>query len=165
MPAPRQPAGTIDLLAGGGRCSIGPPDLSRGPGPGRGRSTVLCRGRWASSDLGGLAALRGDHAQARRHHETARQLAPTTGVRDSVAIADNAFGFAARLRDDATTAKASHEHALSVLTDLRSPTGIAHSLCCLGYAEIQLRRTVQARVTAIGIAVSGLRRTQAHPIT
>jgi predicted ATPase/DNA-binding SARP family transcriptional activator len=103
---------------------------------------VLC---YAHCELGGLAALRGDHAQARRHHETARQLAPTTGVRDSVAIADNAFGFAARLRDDATTAKASHEHALSVFTDLGSPTGIAHSLCCLGYAEIQLRRTVQAR--------------------
>ena len=53
---------------------------------------VLC---YAHCELGGLAALRGDHEQARRHEETARQLAPTTGVRDSVAIADNAFGFAA----------------------------------------------------------------------
>jgi predicted ATPase len=103
---------------------------------------VIC---YAHCELGSLAALRGDHEQARRHQETARQLAPTTGVRDSVAIADNAFGFAARLQGDPTTAKASHEHALSVFTELGSPTGIAHSLCCLGYAEIQLRRTVQAR--------------------
>ena len=32
-----------------------------------------------------------------------------------------------------------------MFTELGSPTGIAHSLCCLGYAEIQLRHTVQAR--------------------
>jgi predicted ATPase/DNA-binding SARP family transcriptional activator len=92
----------------------------------------------AHAELGGLAALRGDYDQARRHTETALRLAPTTGVRDSLPAAHNAAGFAARLWGDLHYAEASHRHALELFGELNSDTGVAHTLCCLGLTEHHL---------------------------
>jgi tetratricopeptide (TPR) repeat protein len=89
----------------------------------------------AHAELGCLAGLQGDHRQAHRHQQAATDLAPTTGIRDSVALAANAAGLIARFRGDLPAAKASHLHALAVFQELRSNIGIAHTHCCLGYAD------------------------------
>jgi predicted ATPase/DNA-binding SARP family transcriptional activator len=92
----------------------------------------------AHAELGCLAALEGDHQQAREHQQAAADLAPTTGVRDSVAMAVNAAGLIARFREDLHQARASHLHALAVFQELGSEIGIAYTRCCLGYADHHL---------------------------
>ena len=92
----------------------------------------------AHAELGGLAGLQGDHQRAQQHQQAATDLAPTTGVRDSVAMAANADGLIARFRGDLPAAKASHLQALAVFQELRSKIGIAYTHCCLGYATHHL---------------------------
>jgi predicted ATPase/DNA-binding SARP family transcriptional activator len=92
----------------------------------------------AHAELGCLAGLQGDHQQAHRHQQAAADLAPTTGVRDSVALAANAAGLIARFQGDLPAAKASHLQALAVFQELSSNIGIAHTHCCLGYANHHL---------------------------
>jgi tetratricopeptide (TPR) repeat protein len=89
----------------------------------------------AHAELAGLAALQGNHALARRHLERARELAPTTGVRDSMAIVANAGGLAARFRGDLEEAKSRHLQALDLFEELRSKIGIAQTRCFLGDAQ------------------------------
>jgi predicted ATPase/DNA-binding SARP family transcriptional activator len=90
------------------------------------------------AELGCLAALKGDHERAREHQQAAVDLAPTTGVRDSIAMAANAAGLVARFQGDPGQASASHLHALSVFQELGSEIGIAYTRCCLGYADHHL---------------------------
>jgi predicted ATPase/DNA-binding SARP family transcriptional activator len=92
----------------------------------------------AHAELGCLAALQGDQQRAQQHRQAAADLAPTTGVRDSMAMAANAAGLIARLRGDASEAKASHLQALAVFQELGSQIGIAYTRCCLGYADHHL---------------------------
>jgi predicted ATPase/DNA-binding SARP family transcriptional activator len=92
----------------------------------------------AHAELGCLAALQGDRQRAQQHQQAATDLAPTTGVRDSMAMAANAAGLIARLRGDASEAKVSHLQALAVFQELGSEIGIAHTRCCLGYADHHL---------------------------
>jgi tetratricopeptide (TPR) repeat protein len=92
----------------------------------------------AHAELGCLAALQGDQQRAQQHRQAAADLAPTTGVRDSVAMAANAAGLIARLRGDASEAKASHLQALAVFQELGAEIGLAHTRCCLGYADHHL---------------------------
>jgi predicted ATPase/DNA-binding SARP family transcriptional activator len=92
----------------------------------------------AQAELGCLAALDGDHERAREHQRAAIDLAPTTGVRDSMAMAANAAGLIGRFRGDPRQAKTSHLHALTVFQELRSEIGIAYTRCCLGYADHHL---------------------------
>lgn len=65
----------------------------------------------------------------------AADLAPTTGVRDSLAMAANAAGLIARFRGDPPQAKANHLQALAVFQELGSEIGVAYTRCCLGYAD------------------------------
>jgi predicted ATPase/DNA-binding SARP family transcriptional activator len=92
----------------------------------------------AHAELGCLAALQGDHQRAHQHQQAAADLAPTTGVRDSIALAANAAGLIARFRGDSLQAKASHLQALAVFQELGSEIGIAYTHCCLGYANHHL---------------------------
>jgi predicted ATPase/DNA-binding SARP family transcriptional activator len=92
----------------------------------------------AHAELGCLAALQGDHQRAHQHRQAAADLAPTTGVRDSIAMTANAAGLIARFRGDASEAKASHLQALAVFQELGSEIGIAYTRCCLGYADHHL---------------------------
>jgi tetratricopeptide (TPR) repeat protein len=92
----------------------------------------------AHAELGCLAALQGDQQRAQQHRQAAADLAPATGVRDSMAMAANAAGLIARLRGDASQAKASHLQALTVFQELGAEIGIAHTRCCLGYADHHL---------------------------
>jgi tetratricopeptide (TPR) repeat protein len=89
----------------------------------------------AHAELGCLAAFEGDQERAHQHEQAAADLAPTTGVRDSMAMAANAAGLIARFRGDLHQAKASHLHALAVFQELGSEIGIAYTRCCLGYAD------------------------------
>jgi tetratricopeptide (TPR) repeat protein len=133
---------------------------------------------YAHAELSGVAAVRDDHEQARRHSETTLRLAPTTGVRDSLALAHNAAGFAARLRGDHHHAEASHLHALALFEELHSDSGVTHTLCCLGLAEYHLARRVAAgrhlrralllatrigRLELVVAAIEGLARVIAEP--
>jgi hypothetical protein len=68
----------------------------------------------AHAELGCLAALEGNHQRAHQHQQAAAELAPTTGVRDSMAMAANAAGLIARFQGDASEANASHLQALAV---------------------------------------------------
>jgi predicted ATPase len=92
----------------------------------------------AQAELGCLAALDGDHERAREHQRAAIDLAPTSGVRDSMAMAANAAGLIARFRGDPRQAMASHLNALTVFQELGSQIGIAYTCCCLGYADHRL---------------------------
>jgi predicted ATPase/DNA-binding SARP family transcriptional activator len=96
------------------------------------------------AELGCLAALQGHHQRAQQHQQAATDLAPTTGVRDSMAMAANAAGLIARLRGDASEANASHLQALAVFQELGSEIGIAHTRCCLGYADHHLGQASSA---------------------
>jgi tetratricopeptide (TPR) repeat protein len=96
----------------------------------------------AHAELGCLAGLQGDHQRAHRHQQAATDLAPAN---DSVALAANAAGLIARFRGDPPAAKASHLHALAVFEELRSNIGVAHTHCCLGYANHHL---AQASIAA-----------------
>jgi predicted ATPase/DNA-binding SARP family transcriptional activator len=109
----------------------------------------------AQAELGCLAALEGDHERAREHQRAAIDLAPTTGVRDSMAMAANAAGLIGRFRGDASEAKASHLQALTVFQELGSEIGIAYTRCCLGYADHhlgQLRNAAQHLSEALTLA-------------
>jgi predicted ATPase len=90
---------------------------------------------YAHAELAALAALDGDHQLASRHHQSCEQLAPTTGVRDSLAMAANAGGLAARIESDPQAARIMHLRALAIYEELGSDIGKAHTTCCLGYAE------------------------------
>jgi tetratricopeptide (TPR) repeat protein len=92
----------------------------------------------AQAELGGLAALENEHERARAHHQVALELAPETGVRDAIGMAWNAAGFGARLRGDPDEARSRHLQAVSHLEELGSEIGMAHSLCCLAFAEHDL---------------------------
>jgi predicted ATPase/DNA-binding SARP family transcriptional activator len=92
----------------------------------------------AHAELGCLAALQGAHQRAGEHQQAAADLASTTGVRDSVAMAANATGLIARFQGDASEAKANHLQALAVFQELGSEIGLAYTRCCLGYADHQL---------------------------
>ena len=96
---------------------------------------VRCTGH---AELGCLAAFHGDDQQAHQHQQAAADLAPTTGVRDSMAMAANAAGLIARFRGEASEAKASHLQAVAVFQELGSEIGIAYTRCCLGYADHHL---------------------------
>jgi hypothetical protein len=61
-----------------------------------------------------------------------------------MAMAANAAGLIARLRGDASEAKASHLQALSVFQELGSAIGIASTRCCLGYADHHLGHSSSA---------------------
>ena len=98
----------------------------------------------AHAELGCLAALEGDHQRAHQHQQAATELATTTGVRDSTAMAANAAGLTARFREDASEAKASHLRALAVFQELGSEIGIAYARCCLGYADHHLGHATAA---------------------
>jgi tetratricopeptide (TPR) repeat protein len=92
----------------------------------------------AHAELGCLAALQGDYQRAQQHQQAATDLAPTTGVRDSIALAANAAGLITRFRGDSLQAKASHLQALAVFQELGSEIGLAYTRCCLGYADHHL---------------------------
>jgi predicted ATPase len=92
----------------------------------------------AHAELGCLAALEGDHQRAHQHQQASANLAPTTGVRDSLAMAANAASLIARFQGDASEAKASHLQALAVFQELGSEIGVAYTRCCLGYADHHL---------------------------
>lgn len=100
---------------------------------------------YAHAELGGLAAMRGDHDAARWHGDRALELAPETGVPDAAGLARNAAGFGARLRGDPHEAKVRHLQALALFEELRSDIGVAHSLCCLGFAQHHLQEHQQSR--------------------
>jgi predicted ATPase/DNA-binding SARP family transcriptional activator len=93
---------------------------------------------YAHAELGNLAALEGDHQLASRHHHRCEQLAPATGVRDSLAMAANAAGVGSRIRGDPEAARMLHLRALAIYEELGSDIGKAHTGCCLGYAEQHL---------------------------
>jgi predicted ATPase/DNA-binding SARP family transcriptional activator len=99
----------------------------------------------AHAELGGLAALAGEHQRADVHHQRALELAPETGVRDAVGMAWNAAGFGARLRGSPEEAKARHLQAVDLFEELGSQIGMAHSLGCLGFAENHLGEVHQSR--------------------
>jgi tetratricopeptide (TPR) repeat protein len=94
----------------------------------------------AHGELGNLAALDGDHQLASWHHDKCAELAPTTGVPDSIAMAANAAGVAARIRGDAEAARRSHLQALAIYQELGSDIGKAQTTCSLAYAELHLRQ-------------------------
>ena len=98
----------------------------------------------AHAELGCLADLQGDHQRAHQHQQAATDLVPSTGVRDSVAMAANAAGLIARFRGDPPAAITSHLKALAVFRELHSTIGIAYTHCCLGYANHHLGQASSA---------------------
>jgi predicted ATPase/DNA-binding winged helix-turn-helix (wHTH) protein len=113
---------------------------------------------YSHAELGCLAALEGSREAARNNLDIAEELAPNTGVHDSLAIVANAVGFAARLRGDPTEAKTNHLRALAVFEGLASEIGIAYTSCCLGYVEHHLGE-VSASARHLGEALEVAERT------
>lgn len=110
---------------------------------------------YAHAELGNLAVLDGDHQVASWHHERCAELAPTTGVRDSLAVAANAAGFAARIRRDPQTAQMKHLRALAIYEELGAEIGKAQTICALAYAHHHLgqhRTAEQDFTTALQLA-------------
>ena len=104
----------------------------------------------AHAELGCLGGLQGDHQRAHQHQQAATDLIPTTGVRDSVAMAANAAGLIARFQGDPPAAITSHLKALAVFQELHSTIGIAYTRCCLGYANHHLGQASTAAQHFLG---------------
>jgi hypothetical protein len=116
-----------------------------------GPSWVVCS---SLIELGGLAAVRGDHARADALHGEAAALARRTGLRRATAHLGNERGLAARVRGEPARALPLHLEALAIhraLLPTRVPRTLAHVGCTrarlgdLDGAEAALREAATRR--------------------
>ena len=88
-------------------------------------------------ELGSLAALRDDDAQADAMHAEAAALARRTGMRRGIAHAHNEMGLAARFRGQPERALPMHQEALAIHRAL-VPTRVPRTLGQVGCTEARL---------------------------
>ena len=108
----------------------------------------------ALQELGNVAAVARRHEDALRAHSRAITLAADSGVAILVALAHDAAGFGARMRDAAGEAEQHYRNALRLFGEIGHASGAVRARCGLGLVLISLGDVVEAERNLIDAAMA-----------